>query len=156
MCDQNMTTFDDADWSEDSHMVECDPRAPLDLVAEASAHRYADFSHGAFVHKLRLQILPNDEEHREGFDVPTDFRIGDPNVHFQAAAAKPYEISGATGKPEWDSLFGFILARMSHLRFLSTVYVLVDNRDLTNLDTPEPSLQHWPAVAAWWSSRACM
>ena len=45
---------------------------------------------------------------------------------------------------------------MSHLRFLSTVYVLVDNRDLTNLDNPEPSLQHWPAVAAWWSSRACM
>ena len=76
--------------------------------------------------------------------------------HPQAAAAKPYEISGATGKPEWDSLFGFILARMSHLRFLSTVYVLVDNRDLTNLDNPEPSLQHWPAVAAWWSSRACM
>ena len=34
---------------------------------------------------------------------------------------------------------------MSHLRFLSTVYVLVDNRDLTNLDNPEPSLQHWPA-----------
>ena len=156
MCDQNMTTFDDADWSEDSHMDECDPGAPLDFVAEASAHRYADFSHGAFVHKLRLQILPNDEEHREGFDNPTDFRIGDPNVHFQAAAAKPYEISGATGKPEWDLLFGFILARMSHLRFLSTVYVLVDNRDLTNLDNPEPSLQHWPAVAAWWSSRACM
>ena len=45
---------------------------------------------------------------------------------------------------------------MSHLRFFSTVYVLVDNRDLTNLDNPDPSLQHWPAVAAWWSSRARM
>ena len=77
-------------------------------------------------------------------------------MHFHAAAAKSYETSGAIGKPEWDSLFGFILARMSHLRFLSTVYVLVDNRDLTNLDNPDPSLQHWPAVAAWWSSRACM
>ena len=156
MVDQDMTTFDDADWSVDSHMDEYDPGAPMDFVAEARAQRYADFSHGAFVQKLRLQILPNDEEHREGFDVPTDFRIGDPNVHFQAAAAKPYEISGATGKPEWDSLFGFILARMTHLRFLSTVYVLVDNRDLTNLDNPEPSLQHWPAGAAWWPSRACM
>ena len=156
MGDQDMATFDDADWSEDSRMDECDPGATLDVVAEASADRYADFSHAAFVYKLRLQILPNDEEHREGFDNPTDFRIGDPNVHFRAAAAKPYEISGDTGKPEWDLLFGFILARMSHLRFLSTVYVLVDNRDLTNLDNPEPSLQHWPAVAAWWSSRACM
>ena len=106
--------------------------------------------------KLYRQILPNDDKHREGFDTPTDLRIGDPNVHFHAAAAKPYETSGATGKPEWDSLFGFILARMSHLRFLSTVYVLVDTRDLTNLANPDPSLQHWPAVAAWWSSRACM
>ena len=130
MGDQDMATFDDADWSEDSRMDECDPGALLDVAAEASAHRYADFSHATFVYKLRLQILPNDEEHREGFDNPTDFRIGDPNVHFQAAAAKPYEISGDTGKPEWDLLFGFILARMSHLRFLSTVYVLVDNRDL--------------------------
>ena len=26
----------------------------------------------------------------------------------------------------------------------------------TNLDNPDPSLQHWPAVAAWWSSRACI
>ena len=118
--------------------------------------RYDDFTHWAFVQKLHRQILPNDEEHREGFDTPTDFRIGDPNVHFHAAAAKPYETSGATGEPGWASLFGFILARMSHLRFLSTVYVLVDNRDLTDLDNLDPSLQHWPAVAVWWSSRACM
>ena len=47
MGDQNMATFDDADWSEDSRMDECDP-----------------------------------------------------NVHFHAAAAKPYEITGDTGKPE--------------------------------------------------------
>ena len=70
-----------------------------------------------------------------------------------AAAAKSYETTGDTGKPEWDLLFGYILASGS---FLSTVYVLVDNRDLTNLDNPDPSLQHWPAVAAWWSSRACI
>ena len=105
---------------------------------------------------MHLQILPNDREHREGFDVPTTFRLGDPNVHFHAAAAKSYETSGDIGKPEWDSLFGYILARMSHLRFMSTVYVLVDDRDLTNLDNPAPSLQHWPAVAAWWSSRVCV
>ena len=29
MGDQDMATFDDADWSEDSSMVECDPGAPL-------------------------------------------------------------------------------------------------------------------------------
>ena len=137
-------------------MDERDPGAPLDMGIGESTMRYDDFSHPTFVQKLHLQILPNDREHREGFDVPSTFRLGDPNVHFHAAAAKSYETSGATGKPEWDSLFGYILARMSHLRFMSTVYVLVDDRDLTNLDNPEPSLQHWPAVAAWWSSRACM
>jgi len=78
-------------------------------IAENGVKRYA-FSHGAFVQKLRLQILPNDEEHREGFDVPTDFCIGDPNVHFQAAAAKPYEISGVTGKPEWDSRTPYLVS----------------------------------------------
>ena len=63
-------------------------QAPLEVVAEASADRCADFSHAAFVCKLRLQILPNDREHREGFDIPTNFRIGNPNVHFHAAAAQ--------------------------------------------------------------------
>ena len=154
MGDQDMATFDDADWSEDSGMDECDPGAPL--ADQASSDRYPDYSQASFAYKLRVQILPNDQEHREDFDNGVDFRIGDPNVHFRAAAAKSYETTEDIGKPDWNLLFGFILARMSHLRFLSTVYVLVDNRDLTNLDNPDPSLQHWPAVAAWWSSRACM
>ena len=154
MGDQDMATFDDADWSEDSCMDECDPGALL--ADQVSSDRYPDYSHASFAYKLRVQILPNDNENRGDFDNGVDFRIGDPNVHFRAAAAKSYETTGEIGKPDWNLLFGFILARMSHLRFLSTVYVLVDNRDLTNLDNPDPSLQHWPAVAAWWSSRACM
>ena len=146
MGDQDMATFDDADWSEDSCMDECDPGALL--ANQASSDRYPDYSHASFAHKLRAQILPNDNENRGEFDNGVDFRIGDPNVHFRAAAAKSYGTTEDIGKPDWNLLFGFILARMSHLRFLSTVYVLVDNRDLTNLDNPDPSLQHWPAVAA--------
>ena len=64
MGDQAMATLDDADWSEESHMDECDPGAPLDMVAEVSTRRYDDFTHWAFVQKLHLQILPNDREHR--------------------------------------------------------------------------------------------
>ena len=154
MGDQDMATFDNADWSEDSNMGECDPGAPL--TDQASSDRYPDYTHASFAYKLKVQILPNDQENRGEFDNGVDFRIGDPNVHFRAAAAKSYETTEDVGKPDWSLLFGFILARMSHLRFLSTVYVLVDNRDLTNLDNPDPSLQHWSAVAAWWSSRACM
>ena len=40
--------------------------------------------------------------------------------------------------------------------FLSSLPCETILEDLTNLDNPDPSLQHWPAVAAWWSSRACM
>ena len=61
MGDQAMATLGDADWSEESHMDECDPGAPLDMVAEESTRRYDDFTHHAFVQKLHLQILPNDK-----------------------------------------------------------------------------------------------
>ena len=152
----HMEPISDADWSGEWLMDQGDPAAPWDMDVSERTMRYDDFSHLAFTKKLHRQILPNDSEHREGFDVPTTFRLGDQNVHFHAAAAKSYETSGDIGKPEWDSLFGYILSKMNHLRFVSTAYVLVDNRGLTNLDNPDPSLQHWPAVAAWWSSRVRM
>ena len=102
MGDQPMEALDDFDWSADSHM-ECDVGASWDMVTEESTRRYEDFTHPAFVKKLRLQILPNDQEHSEGFDIPTTFRIGP-----QRALPCAYDTSGAMGKPEWDSLFGFI------------------------------------------------
>ena len=116
------TMFANADWSEDSHMEECDPGAPL--TEQASSGRNPDYTHENFAHKLKVQILPNNQENSGEFDVGTDFRIGDPNVNFRAAAAKSYETIEEVGKPDWNLLFGYILSR---LRFLSTVYVLVDN-----------------------------
>ena len=85
MGDQEIT-FADVDWSEDSYMEECDPGAPL--TEQASSVRNPDYTHEDFAHKLKVQILPNDQENRGEFDVGTDFRIGDPNVHFRAAAAR--------------------------------------------------------------------
>ena len=88
---------------------------------------------------------------RREFDVGVDFRIGDPNVNFRAAAAKSYETIKEVGKPDWNLLFGSILARMSNLRFLSTVY-------LTNLDNLIPSysigLQWQPGGLAVLACRA--
>ena len=65
MGDQDMTTCDDADWS-DSCMDECDPGALL--ADQASSDRYPDCSHASFAYKLRVQILPNDDENRGDFD----------------------------------------------------------------------------------------
>ena len=39
---------------------------------------------------------------------------------------------------------------------MSIVFVRVDNRDLTELSTPQESLAHWPTVEAWWQSRLAM
>ena len=78
-------------------MDEGDPSAPWNMDVGERTMRYDDFSHLAFTKKLHRQILPNDTEHREGFDVPTTFRLGDPNVHFHAATAKSYETSGDIG-----------------------------------------------------------
>ena len=58
MGDQDMATFDNADWSEDSNMGECDPGAPL--TDQASSDRYPDYTHESFAYKLKVQILPND------------------------------------------------------------------------------------------------
>ena len=94
-------------------MGECDPGAPM--TDQASSDRNPDYTHADFAYKLKVQILPNDQENRGEFDNGVDFRIGDPNVHFRAAAAKSYETTEDIGKPDWSLLFGFILARMSHL-----------------------------------------
>ena len=72
---EDMATFDDADWSEDSRMDECDPAAPLEVVAEASADRYADFSTCGLCKKASPANSSYDEEHREAFYNGTEFRI---------------------------------------------------------------------------------
>ena len=66
MGDQDMAAFDDADWSEDSNMGECDPGAPL--TVQASSNRNPDHTHADFAYKLKVQILPNDQENRGEFD----------------------------------------------------------------------------------------
>ena len=98
-------------------MGECDPGAPL--TDQASSDRYPDYTHASFAYKLKVQLLPSDQEKRGEFDNGVDFRIRDPNVHFR-----------------------LLQTHMKLLRMLAnlTVYVLVDNRDLTYLDNPDPSL----------------
>ena len=54
--------------------------------------RYDDFSHLAFTKKLHWQILPNDSEHRKGFNVPTTFRLGDLNCTFMLQLPNPVKL----------------------------------------------------------------
>ena len=42
------------------------------------------------------------------------------------------------------------------LHSFQTVYLLVDNRDLTTPVTESDSLRHWPSVAVWWKRRLAL
>ena len=53
------------------------------LTVQASSDRNPDHTHADFAYKLKVQILPNDQENRGEFDNGVDFRIGDPNVHMK-------------------------------------------------------------------------
>ncbi len=48
------------------------------------------------------------------------------------------------------------MTHFAHVRWLNTVFVLVDNRDLTTPVTNQESLAHWPTVEAWWTSRLAL
>ena len=81
----------------------------------------------------------------------SDFVLGDPGAHFGGMNTCDYAMSGA--RPD---LFHYLIEHFHHVRWLSTAFVLVDNRDLTESSTPQESLAHWPTVEAWWQSRLAM
>ena len=97
--------------------------------------------------------LPGDIEAKGSFDHRLDFLLGDPGVDYEGTQGCEYEVSGAKGEPHWDRIFGYLLQHFGHIRLFQTVFVLVDNRDLTAPRTEQASLAHWPTVAAWWASR---
>ena len=59
-------------------------------------------------------------------------------------------------EPHWPQLFCYLLQHFAHVRFFNTVFVLVDNRDLTTPKTEQESLAHWPTVEAWRASRLAL
>ena len=106
-----------------------------------------------FVRHFDNCTLPGDTPAKGSFDHRRSFVLGDPGVDYEGAQRCEYEVSGARGEPHWDRIFGYLLQHFGHIRFFQTVFVLVDNRDLTAPVTEQDSLAHWPTVAAWWASR---
>ena len=97
-------------------------------------------------------FLPHDNEQRTPFDQTLHFEIGDPHAT-GGGLPRAYDKSGEEGGPNWLLLFKYLLQQCRHIQHYDAVYLLVDTRDLTKVDNVEPTLAHWPAVAAWWSSR---
>ena len=128
--------------------VEMDPGAQF---LEAIACPQSDFTY-----ELDGAFLPKDGPRRECFDHRLYCVLGDPGASYSGSNTLAYETSDQKGGPIWELLFGFLLATGGHLRWCNTVYLLVDNRDLTAPVTQEKSLAHWPAVAAWWRRRLAL
>ena len=109
-----------------------------------------------FTYELDGAFLPKDGPRRECFDNRLFCVLGDPGASYSGSNTLAYETTDRKGGPIWELLFGYLLATGGHLRWCDTVYLLVDNRDLTAPVTQEKSLAHWPAVAAWWRRRLAL
>ena len=105
-----------------------------------------------FARCLNDSSLPGEPHAAGPFDNRGDFEFGDPGAHFEGAHKCEYATSGEVGEPHWSKLFQYLLAHFAHVRWLHTVFVLVDNRDLTAPRTEQASLAHWPTVEAWWTT----
>ena len=105
-----------------------------------------------FVDSLCSGFLPKEGQLNSPFDQTLRFEVGDPHAT-DGGVPRVYETSADTGGPNWHLLFKYLLQNCQHVRHYDTVYLLVDTRDLTKVKDVEPTLAHWPAVAAWWSSR---
>ena len=137
--------------------MEADPNAaPTGMDWDKEGTIYTALSYKELRSKLEIQVLPSDDRERQCFDIPVWFELGDPNVHYNAPAARSYETSGEMGGPDWHALFFYILDHCAGLQGVSTVFVLVDNRNLASEHTQDATIAHWPAVAAWWKSRVVM
>ena len=97
-------------------------------------------------------FLPHDDTQRTPFDHTMHYEIGDPHAT-GGGLPRVYDKSAEFGGPDWQLLFEYLLQQCRHIQHYEAIYLLVDTRDLTVVDNVEPSLAHWPAVAAWWSSR---
>ena len=109
-----------------------------------------------FVRNLNDSSLPGDGFGSGSFDNRSDFSLGDPGANYDGTHKCEYTTSGAVGEPHWSQLFHYLLHHYVDLRVFNTVFVLVDNRDLTAPRTDQESLAHWPTVEAWWISRLGM
>ena len=138
-------------WSDDESVQHEPDHEPEAMHEEEVPEYYCP--HYYFARELQRVELPHDGPAQGAFDNRSDFVLGDPGAHF---GTFDYLVSGAKGMPHWSPLFRYLLLHFEHVRWLRTVFVLVDNRDLTEPSTPHESLSHWPTVEAWWKRRLTM
>ena len=139
--------FDDSTSDTSPTSEHYQPPRPMEVGRSLNELEWKDFSES-----LTEGFLPHDAEQRTPFDQTLHFEVGDPHAT-GGGLPRVYDKSNEEGGPNWLLLFKYLLQQCRHIQHYDAVYLLVDTRDLTKVDNVEPTLAHWPAVAAWWSSR---
>ena len=96
--------------------------------------------------------LPRDNELKEKFDMGSNLLLGDP-IPLRSQDVPAYETRAPAGFVGWNALFSHLISLRDQVMVCDTVYILVDNRDLSNLRNAHGIVPHWPPAAAWWASR---
>ena len=107
---------------------------------------------GLFVGLFHRVPLPRDNERKDRFDAGSNFLLGDP-VPLRFQDVPPYETRAPHGSVEWVPLFSHLISLRDQVSICDTVYLIVDNRDMSDLEATKMSIPHWPPAAAWWASR---
>ena len=127
------------------------PDAPTYLDGPAGKGR-AEVSFRQLEAFFKLVPLPRDNELKEKFDMGSNLLLGDP-IPLGGQDVPEYETRAPAGFVGWNALFSHLISLRDQVIVCDTVYILVDNRDLSNLRNAQGIVPHWPPAAAWWASR---
>ena len=127
------------------------PNAPTYLEGP-TRKRLAEVSFRQLDGFFKLVPLPRDDELKEKFDMGSNLLLGDP-VPLGGQDVPEYETRAPAGFVGWNALFSHLISLRDHVIVCDTVYIPVDNRDLSDLRNAQDSVPHWPPAAAWWASR---
>ena len=114
--------------------------------------RLAEVSFRQLEELFKLVPLPRDNELKEKFDMGSNLLLGDP-IPLGGQDVPEYETRAPAGFVGWNALFSHLISLRDQVIVCDTVYILVDNRDLSDLRNAQGIVPHWPPAAAWWASR---
>ena len=117
----------------------------------ASQPNQCDLSFHQFVDLFKRVPLPRDNEQKDKFDPGVNFLLGDP-IPLRSQDVPAYKTRAQFGSVEWILLFSHLISLRDQVLVCDTVYLIVDNRDMSDLEATKASIPHWPPAAAWWAA----
>ncbi len=112
---------------------------------------HCDVSFGQFADLFKRVPLPRDNEQKDKFDIRVNFLLVDP-IPLRFQDVPEYETRTQFGSVGWEALFSHLISLRDQVVVCDTVYLLVDNRDMQDLEATKQSIPHWPPAAAWWAA----